>query len=79
MRHRVKVFLCLIRIWPLSAAGWGDSDNGESTKLRSVRVSIFSEEYCYEYANQTANDMDHSVEFCAGSMKGGKDTCQGDR
>ena len=59
------------------AAGWGllEQDGLPSDSLQQVVLPIIpsTDEHC---DNVTYN---HLIQFCAGVIKGGKDTCQGDR
>ena len=63
-------------------AGWGYLDISigiTPNELQSVNVNIYSDEYCIENAQQpTTDNFRPSVEFCAGHMAGGKDSCSGD-
>ncbi len=60
-----------------TAIGWGQLEQGGLSPyaLQQVQLPIisYSNQYC---ANNVAND---SLQFCAGLIQGGKDTCQGDR
>lgn len=60
-----------------TAIGWGRLQQGgvSSNTLQQVQLPIISynNSYC---ANVVVND---SLQFCAGFIDGGKDTCQGDR
>lgn len=60
-----------------TAIGWGRLEQGglSSYTLQQVQLPIISytNQYCHNVAN---NDM---IQFCAGLIEGGKDTCQGDR
>jgi secreted trypsin-like serine protease len=60
-----------------TAIGWGNlQQNGSASySLQQVQLPIISyqNKYC---ANMVDND---SLQFCAGFIQGGKDTCQGDR
>lgn len=59
------------------AIGWGRLEAGgiSSNTLQQVQLPILSynNSYC---TNVVVND---SLQFCAGFIEGGKDTCQGDR
>lgn len=57
-------------------AGWGTLKSGGETpdKLQSVDVEIISDSECAE----AYSEFHQESEFCAGTMKGGKDSCQGD-
>lgn len=60
-----------------TAIGWGrlEQDGTSSYTLQQVQLPIISNtnEYCSNVVD------DDSVQFCAGYIAGGKDTCQGDR
>ena len=57
--------------------GWGSTGNGQSNTLQSVDVNIYSTEYCHNMSNY-GDTFDPEVEFCAGKIEGGKDSCYGD-
>ena len=63
-------------------AGWGLLEYDNSTapsKLQSVGVNIYSDEYCMKHAStDTTAFLKTDYQFCAGHLKGGKDACQGD-
>ena len=46
-------------------------------ELQSIKVDIFSHEYCEKHSHYPSN-FDQESEFCAGSMEGGKGSCHGD-
>ncbi len=60
-----------------TAIGWGALESGgaSSYTLQQVQLPIVpnTNEYCHNVIN---NDI---LQFCAGLIEGGKDTCQGDR
>jgi trypsin len=60
-----------------TAIGWGrlEQDGLSSYTLQQVQLPIipYTNKYCSDVAY---ND---SIQFCAGFIQGGKDTCQGDR
>jgi len=60
-------------------AGWGTTSSGGSLSadLLSVKVDIFSHDFCNQQS-QYSNNFDQASEFCAGKMAGGIDSCQGD-
>ena len=68
-------------------AGWGQTSQhtAESeSKLRSARVVVYSAQYCAEKSRleefdpyYLTGDFNSSIEFCAGDIGGGRDTCQG--
>jgi hypothetical protein len=79
-------FICLpqknISIYPYEqtngiAAGWGQlHENGSmSYTLQQVQLPVISKtnESCIKQIS------DDHVQFCAGFIEGGRDTCQGDR
>lgn len=45
--------------------------------LQSVKIDIFSHDYCMSQSNY-GEIIDKTSEFCAGDMQGGTDSCQGD-
>ena len=59
-------------------AGWGKTEDGvASSELRSVRVTVFSDEDCVEH--HACDDFQlNDDDLCAGLKDGGKDSCQGD-
>jgi len=63
-------------------AGWGALGFGTGSypnELQSVNVNIYSDDYCMSNADETTTaGFRPSVEFCAGHMAGGKDSCSGD-
>jgi secreted trypsin-like serine protease len=60
-----------------TAIGWGRLEQGGLLPytLQQVELPIvsYTNKYCYNVVN---NDL---LQFCAGFIQGGKDTCQGDR
>jgi secreted trypsin-like serine protease len=79
-------FICLppnnISTYPYAqmnatAIGWGRLEQGglSSYTLQQVQFPVipYTNEYCYAAVDNDA------VQFCAGLIQGGKDTCQGDR
>lgn len=66
------------------ATGWGvtDTATGEkSNELKKVDLSLLENDYCdsllYSIRNRKWQGMAES-QMCAGELRGGKDTCQGD-
>ena len=61
-------------------AGWGTLASGGSLSavLQSVRIDIFSHDYCEKVSDYGVGGIDNKSEFCAGKMEGGVDSCQGD-
>ena len=59
--------------------GWGttSSGGGLAATLQSVKVDIYSHNYCVQNSNY-GSSFDQASEFCAGKMTGGIDSCQGD-
>lgn len=59
--------------------GWGTLSSGGGTPsvLQSVKIDIFSHDYCVEQS-EYGSMFDPASEFCAGNMNGGQDSCQGD-
>ena len=59
--------------------GWGTTSSGGSlaATLQSVKIDIYSHEYCKANSNY-GGSFDEEAEFCAGKMTGGVDSCQGD-
>jgi trypsin len=59
------------------AAGWGRlSENGSASyTLQQIQLPIISKsnQFCIQ---QISDDI---LQFCAGFIQGGRDTCQGDR
>jgi len=60
--------------------GWGTTSSGGSISsiLQSVRVDIYSHDYCESASDYGKGIIDSKSEFCAGKMSGGIDSCQGD-
>jgi secreted trypsin-like serine protease len=60
-----------------TAVGWGRLEQAgtSSYSLQQVQLPIlpYTNQYCYSVVQ---ND---TIQFCAGFVEGGKDTCQGDR
>jgi hypothetical protein len=60
-----------------TAIGWGNlqQNSSQSYPLEQVQLPIISYQnrYCANLVDNT------SLQFCAGFIQGGKDTCQGDR
>ena len=70
------------RYAPCYIAGWGADENGLfPDKLHFVRVNVYSAEFCYEKTDfDVYGDIrfDADLEFCAGHIHGGRDSCHGD-
>jgi hypothetical protein len=60
-----------------TAIGWGllQQNGSLSYTLQQVQIPIIS--YTNRYCSGIVEN--NSVQFCAGLIQGGKDTCQGDR
>uniref|UniRef100_A0A671Q1D3 trypsin n=1 Tax=Sinocyclocheilus anshuiensis TaxID=1608454 RepID=A0A671Q1D3_9TELE len=56
-------------------SGWGRTEeDGNPSVLQCLKLPVLSKEQCvHAYGSQKTENM-----FCAGFMKGGKDSCQGD-
>jgi hypothetical protein len=58
------------------AAGWGIMEkNNIASDLQEVDLEIIADETCQKTAN--AGYLLDDIQFCAGTLKGGKDACQG--
>ncbi|RWS04639.1 Serine proteinase stubble-like protein [Dinothrombium tinctorium] len=58
-------------------SGWGhiDSEGTPAKRLKKVDLQIFDDKICESQFNKS---YDKKIMICAGSYKGGKDTCMGD-
>ncbi|XP_051726526.1 trypsin-2-like [Ctenopharyngodon idella] len=55
-------------------SGWGDTEVGSASVLQCLNLPVLSKTQCKRaYGTVITENM-----FCAGFMKGGKDSCQGD-
>ncbi|XP_050990809.1 trypsin domain-containing protein [Labeo rohita] len=55
-------------------SGWGKTGAGPASTLQCLDLPVLSKQTCrYAYGSIITKNM-----FCAGFMKGGKDSCQGD-
>ncbi|XP_052433965.1 trypsin [Carassius gibelio] len=55
-------------------SGWGLTEDGNPSVLQCLELPVLSKEQCVgAYDRRITENM-----FCAGFMKGGKDSCQGD-
>ncbi|NXC46727.1 GRAA protein, partial [Penelope pileata] len=62
-------------------AGWGETTNGvrkPSDTLREVNVTVISREICNDKKHYRNKPVITDNMICAGSAKGGKDSCAGD-
>ncbi|NXR12757.1 GRAA protein, partial [Semnornis frantzii] len=64
-----------------TVAGWGQTQNSEkklSDTLREVNVTVISRRICNDKSHYNNNPVITSNMICAGSINGGKDSCNGD-
>ncbi|XP_042596922.1 trypsin-like isoform X3 [Cyprinus carpio] len=55
-------------------SGWGRTEDGNPSVLQCLKLPVLSKQQCVRaYGSRITENM-----FCAGFMKGGKDSCQGD-
>jgi len=70
--QRLKGSLCFVGGWGTTSSG-----GGLAAILQSVKVDIFSHDYCKSQSSY-GSSFDEVSEFCAGKIEGGIDSCQGD-